>query len=306
MFETQVQLSRSPSIRERRSSLADRDAALVRTNVIAFVLLTLFVALAPFPYGAVTPRATFVLVGSAFIIGALAFFSGPTRRLGGLLIPCSALIVVAVIGAIQLAPTSIGTLRKIAPVSAEVYAGANRILSMFERRAVQPRISIAPDDTLVTILLALAFAALIAASSLLATTRMRRRVLIGALLASSAIHVLYATATTQASTRVHGTFINPNHFAGYLEIALAFSFAVIWRELLHNRERAAGVRDLADRVEKRIPALIATILLWCVIAAGIALTRSRGGILAALEPIVEHAVDIVRGAATDHSAGAPR
>jgi hypothetical protein len=28
--------------------------------------------------------------------------------------------------------------------------------------------------------------------------------------------------------------------------------------------------------------------------------------LAALEPIVEHAVDIVRGAPTDHSAGAAR
>jgi len=35
-------------------------------------------------------------------------------------------------------------------------------------------------------------------------------------------------------------------------------------------------------------------------------TRGVRDMLAALEPIVEHAVDIVRGAPTDHSAGAPR
>ena len=35
-------------------------------------------------------------------------------------------------------------------------------------------------------------------------------------------------------------------------------------------------------------------------------TRGVCDMLAAFEPIVEHAVDIVRGAPTDHSAGAPR
>ena len=35
-------------------------------------------------------------------------------------------------------------------------------------------------------------------------------------------------------------------------------------------------------------------------------TRGVRDMLAALEPIVEHAVDIVRDAPTDHSAGAPR
>lgn len=35
-------------------------------------------------------------------------------------------------------------------------------------------------------------------------------------------------------------------------------------------------------------------------------TRGVRDMLAAFEPIVEHAVDIVRGAPTDHSAGAPR
>jgi molybdopterin adenylyltransferase len=35
-------------------------------------------------------------------------------------------------------------------------------------------------------------------------------------------------------------------------------------------------------------------------------TRGVCDMLAALEPIVEHAVDIVRGAPTEHSAGAAR
>jgi O-antigen ligase len=92
--------------------------------------------------------------------------------------------------------------------------------------------------------------------------------------------VLVSTATSP-SVRLHGTFINPNHFAGYLQIALAFSFGLLWRELLHNRERASGIRDLADRVEKRAIPMAGPVILWAVIGAGIALTRSRGGILAA-------------------------
>ena len=81
--------------------------------------------------------------------------------------------------------------------------------------------------------------------------------------------------------RIHGAFVNPNHFAGYLEIALAFAFGTIWAEILMGRERVEGIRDHGERLEKLAVPLLLRILLWGVIATGIMLTRSRGGILAA-------------------------
>jgi putative inorganic carbon (HCO3(-)) transporter len=247
------------------------------------VLLVAFLAAVPFPYGAVTPTATFALTGTAFVIGALAFLTRPPQRIFGLaVIPLAALVLIAVVGLVQLIPMPMDQLRSLSPVSAATYADANEILHLFDRAALKPKISIAPSDTQATILLTLAYVVLFSSAAILFSTRTRRRIAIGVFLASCAIHVLYSTATTAASDRLHGTYINTNHFAGYLEIALAVSFAVIWRELMHNRERGDRIRDIADRFEKRAIPLIGPILLWAVIAAGIALTRSRGGILAAL------------------------
>jgi O-antigen ligase len=222
-----------------------------------------------------------VLTTAAFAIACLAFLSMPARPIGAAWVSVVSLVLVAAVGVVQLIPIASTTLRSIAPLSAKVYGDANAILRLFGRPAIQAKISIAPDDTRVTILQTLSYAALLAAAAILASSRMRRRVMIGVLLASSALHILYSTGTTGADQRLHGTFINPNHFAGYLQIALALAFAVVWRELLHNRERGAGIRDLAQRVEKRAIPLAGPILVWGVIAAGIALTRSRGGILAA-------------------------
>jgi putative inorganic carbon (hco3(-)) transporter len=268
---------------ESRASLADRDAILSPVNTTAFLLLTAFLALSPFPYGAVTPAATFALTGSAFVIGALTFLTRPgARRIGAVIIPLTALALIGIIGTVQLAPMTASTLKAIAPVSAKTYADANEILALFNRPSLRPKISIAPADTQTTILLTFAYVVLFACAAILFSTRRRRRVALTVFFTSVVIHLLYSTATTPAAERLHGTFINPNHFAGYLEIALAFAFGVAWRELLHNRERADGIRDLADRVEKRAVPLVGPVLLWAVVAAGIALTRSRGGILAAL------------------------
>jgi O-antigen ligase len=246
------------------------------------VLLAAFVALVPFPYGAVTPGGTFALTGSAFVIGALAFLTRPAaRRIGAAIVPVTVLAAIALAGLVQIVPMSMPRLQRIAPVSAMAYADANQILALFHRRPLTTRISIAPSDTESTILLTLAYAVLFCSGAILFSTRTRRRVALTIFFTSTVIHILTSTATTPAMERLHGTFINPNHFAGYLQIALAVAFGLIWREILHNQQRGEGAGDLADRVEKRLIPLVLSVLLWAVIAAGIALTRSRGAILAA-------------------------
>jgi O-antigen ligase len=74
--------------------------------------------------------------------------------------------------------------------------------------------------------------------------------------------------------------VNPNHFAGYLQIALAVAFGLLWREVLHYRS-SRGEHQRGQRFENIFMRTSVRVLLWGMIAAGIALTESRGGILTA-------------------------
>jgi len=243
--------------------------------------LVTWLALAPFPYGAVLPKGTLILEVAAFTIAILASLSRPvTHRFGLGAIPIVAIAMIAVIGLLQLIPMPLERLRSISPVSAQTYADANEILHLFGKPPATPRVSIAPTDTVNTILLALAYCAFLMSSMILVTTRLRRRVLVAALLASTVVHLIVAAAGNPGD-RLHGTFINPDHMSGYLEIGLAFAFGVVWTEVLTSSERVKRIHDRGERFERRFIPLAWRMLIWSVIAAGIVLTRSRGGLLAA-------------------------
>jgi putative inorganic carbon (HCO3(-)) transporter len=265
---------------QRAPSLADR------LNGLAFILLLVCIAVSPFPWGAILPGGNFTIEAFAFGIAALAF---ATRRdddtLGRAAIPVIALVLIGLLGLLQLVPLSNGVLRTISPQSARIYDDANEVLKLHDHALARPRISIAPIETKRTILLTLAYAALFTSGILLARTRSRRRWLVAVLLLTSAGHVLFAISRT-GTERMHGAYVNANHFAGYLEIALAFAFGAIWADILTARDRTADIRDRGDRLEARILSLLLHIAAWGVIAAGIALTRSRGGVLAAAVTLI--------------------
>ena len=272
-------------IRGNETSVAERTfvSPRERAQKLAFVLLVTWLALAPFPYGAVLPRGTLILEIFAFTIAALALAARPAgQRIGPAVIPGIAIAGIAVIGVIQLIPMSVEQLRTISPASARVYAEANEVLQLFRQSPVTPRISIAPTDTVNTILLTLAYCAALTASMILASTRLRRRVLLAALLSTAIVHIIVASLSSEGSDRLHGTFVDPDHMAGYLEIALAFAFALVWGEVLIGAERGRKIPDRGERVERRVIALAWRILVWAIIATGIVLTRSRGGLLASV------------------------
>lgn len=240
-------------------------------------MLLLGVAVAPFPWGAILPGGNFTIEAFAFVVSALTFATAPGDRLKPLPTPVLALLGIAILGLVQLMPTN----DSLSPMSARIYAEANSVLHLFGRPAIAPRISLAPDETKATILLTLAYAALFLSAAILANTRTRRRWLLGALFVTMTAHVLVSASMT-GTERMHGAFVNPNHFAGYLEIGLAFAFGLIWTEVMTGRDRVALVRDRSERIEKRALPFVWRILLWGVLAAGIALTRSRGGVIAAV------------------------
>lgn len=257
-------------------------AAATAAETVAFSVLLIAIAIVPLPYGAVLPGGKFLIEILAFSAAALALAGRPSLSLAGALaVPVTVLLLVAALGAVQLVPMPASTLRAVSPASAKVYDDTNSVLRLFDRPATPARISIAPGETRSTILLTLAYAALFGCAAVVCSTRLRRRIVFGVLLASSAVHVLVAAAMGGDTERIHGTFVNPDHFAGYLEIGAAFAFGLIWKEVLTGRDRVRGVRDRAERIERRGVHLVWRILLWAVIATGIVLTRSRGGIAAA-------------------------
>jgi O-antigen ligase len=240
----------------------------------------------PFPYGGITSLGTCIIESIAFVVLALTFQARPAvTRLYGTGVPIAALCAIALLGIVQIVPMTPAILARLSPESARLYGDAGAVLALFGR-GVRARISIAPTETVGTILLTLAYAALFVSSALLLRSRRKRRLFAAALLAGAAIHVIATTALRawQPGTddRLHGAFVNPNHLAGYLGIVLAVAFAALWREVLYARDDAPHIGELAARFEFRFMRLSTRALLWGLFVAAIGLTRSRGGILVAV------------------------
>jgi O-antigen ligase len=260
-----------------------RSGARRRINAAACAAMLAAVAAAPYPYGAVLPGAILRIEILAFLAAAAALISRPgDLRLRGAAAPIAFLCAITALGVLQIAPLGNELVRTLSPMSAKIYHETSELFRVFGRKdAPAAKISIAPADTLRVILLTLADLALFLAAALTLRRRTRRRIFAAVVLGGAVAAVaVAATQNDVAAERLHGPFINPDHFAGYLEISLALAFGVIWTEILTGGDRTRDLPDRAARVEKRILPLSAGILLWGFLAAGIVLTRSRGGILA--------------------------
>jgi O-antigen ligase len=250
---------------------------------VAFGLLLLFVIVAPLPYGGVLAGGRFAIEIAAFLIAAGAFLSRarpvPIRRAA---IPVAAMLSIAALGLVQVVPLPNGLLSSISPASRQIYHETNEILGLFGEAAVRPRISIAPVETMDVVRLVLADTALFLAAGRLLRRRSRRRLFAWALVGAGIVHVAAVAPRQILEGRVHGAFVNPNHLAAYLEIALACAFGLLWAEVLVNTDRGRGLTERAARVERRFLPLASRAAAWVALATGLALTQSRGGLASAL------------------------
>ncbi len=276
------------------------------------MLLLLLLAAAPLPWGSVLPGGALRIELLSYAALAVAVGVSPQRRLGPAWLPLLFAGVLALLGTFQLAPLPEGMIATASPVSARIYHETNRILGMYDAAPATPRISIAPAETLSVVLLTLAFAAAFAAAALSFGTGRYRRWFGWAVPVVGFVHIVLAMAFAGSNTalgRVHGAFVNPNNFAGYLEIALFVCFGLVWTEIATGRERIRHSPDLAVRLERRLVRLIPSMLLLFAIAGGLVLTQSRGGIAAASFVLVVGVVlSLVHPAAlrrrTQHALGA--
>jgi O-antigen ligase len=258
--------------------------------------LLLAVVLAPYPYGGIYPDATLRIEILAYLAGAATFLSPASRNsLGRAWLPVAAIAAIALLGALQLVPLPASWLGAISPVSREIYRDTADILGQFGRAAAAPaaRISIAPAETSGTAVLILADVVLFLSAALLLHTRARRRVFTVVLIACGLVQIASAVLGDEGVQRLHGSFVNPNNYAGYLQIALALAFGLLVSLLRRGRQKGDSLRDLFSRIERRLLPLAAAVALWGTFAAALALSRSRGGILAAILSTVLLAILVV-------------
>src|ERR1700682_1935488 len=184
----------SAQTRAKRAGLREELATQSwRENAALFVFLA-YVAIAPIPYGQITQEGELTLELFAFAALALLFFDHPrSSRLRGVRLPIAALLGVVALGVMQCLPLPQVVLGILSPVSARVYADAGHTLEAFGRQAPASRISIAPLETLDTILLTLAYIAFFVVGALVLRSRSRRRLFVAVLLGTAVIQILVAT-----------------------------------------------------------------------------------------------------------------
>ena len=265
-----------------REALASASAD--RWQRIGFLLLVLLILVAPAIYGGVTPVGIFVIQLLAFSSAGCALASrASAHRLGFLAWPLGALFLLALLGVLQLMPLPAPVLAAVSPESARIWADARTNLAAFGRTTLPaPRVSIAPGETVTTILLTLAYGAAFIAALRLAARRPGRRLILGALLTGAFLQILIALWANAGEGRTRGPFVNPDHFAGWLEISIPFALALLLLSVTRLRDSVGGIlRPKKDhRLEIALAKVGGAVFLWLLLVAGAVRTHSRGGMIA--------------------------
>lgn len=264
------------------------------------VVLAAAVLWTPWPFGSVVPWAAALAAaaGSAALAAGL-LAGGRLRTLRPALVPAAALGVLALLGVAQSLSWPAGLVRVLSPEHARLAAEATAALDprsalagsgAGEAAAVaaapaRTALSVAPRVTRRTAVLVASLAAALLAAALAGRQRLGRRVLGASVLAVALAQILYGAPRWLArsmtlwgvpvpgSDRLRGTYVNPNHFALLLEMALAIALAWGWWSLV----RATRTSSL----ERKIALVAPPLLVWLTLFVALAMSGSRAGLAAA-------------------------
>lgn len=253
--------------------------------LVAAVPLALLLAAAPWPFGGVVPQAEGLLVVGALVaLAAAALAAGGTSPLGRVRGPVAALAAVAAWGGLQSLPWPAAVVRRLSPEHARLAAETAAALGDPAPTAVA--LTLAPEVTRSTALLFAALAAVTATGAYAAASALGRRLVAGTVLIVALAQILadlprwlaggrtiWGVDVATDATRLRGTFVNPNHLATFLLIALALAFAWIWW---------AARKSAGGSAERRLAWLAPPVGTWLLLFTGLAFTGSRSGLLAAV------------------------
>ena len=253
------------------------------------ILAAVGLVILPLPFGGVTPWAQTASLVGAFLLLALALAWTPRLApLAKVVAPATALALIALLGWGQSWPLPAALVHIVSPEHARLFAEAS---SFTGRAQGSLALSLAPATSRDTALLFLAAAACLLAGALIGRERRGRRLCSLAFVAGALIQwmigladfvagrsMIWGVTVASAPGRMHGTFVNPNHFATYLGMALPCLFAWAWWSA-----RRASLAGMAAGGRQRRWFLVAPPLaLWILLFAGLTMSASRAAMLAAL------------------------
>ena len=246
----------------------------------------MLVVWAPLPFASVTPGFAAILQIAAFLLLALAPWlpgNAATVRGAALGVPL-ALAGVAALGIAQSVSWPIALVERLSPEHAR-FARESAELADAPAPERAP-LSLAPAASRAAALDWLLPAAGFALAARSGAERRSRRLVAAALLGSALFQLLYGAQlwfarssaiwgveTPLAALRLRGSFVNPNHLALYLELALAVALGWGYREA-RRAAREAGA-------ERRFARLAPPVLAASALFAALAFTGSRAGLVAA-------------------------
>ena len=264
------------------------DSPTPTTGLAALLLLLLWMA-APLPFGAVLPwprAAAQIAALLAFVL--VAGHRDGFRALRHAAWPAAAVAMVGLWGALQAMSWPPLVARAVAPRAVELWRGAPGDAAI--------HLSSAPSVSASTALQWLGVAAALAAASAVGVSRPWRRAFFVALLLVALFEIAYGfhglarsprmiwgVEVPGASQRLRGTFINPNHLAFFLGLALSACQAWLWWAVRRFRRSGRGW----ERV-------VLALTLAALLVAGLIGTGSRGGQLAWLVALGVQAVVLAR------------
>ncbi len=263
---------------ETKNGVIIRYSAGLLTGCLALLLLG-----APLPFGGVTPWATAILQGMGFAArGLAAWVVERPRDLRPAALPAAALAAIALLGFLQALPWPAGLVDLLSPGHAEAWRRAAELSGT----PAADHLSFAPAASRAAALTWAAAAGALLAGAVAGRRRTRRRWLLAALLAGALFQIFFGARQwfARADTlwgveiplipRLHGTFVNSNHLALYLEMALPAAFAWSWWASRQARRET--------HVERKLLLLAPPALVWLTLFVGLAFTGSRGGLLGAV------------------------
>jgi len=263
-------------------------------------LLTLLLLGAPLPFGGVTPWAEALLRGlcfAALVLAAVAVESPAALRPA--MAPAAALAAVALLGLLQAAPLPAGLVARLSPEHARVEQQAAQLVQEPSAAREPARLTLAASGTRSAVVGWAAAAAVFLAAAVAGRRREQRRWLACAVLAVGLFevffgardwfarsHSIWGVELPATAIRLRGTFVNPNHLAAYLEMALPLAFAWGWWAARRARDQ--------PQIERQVLLVAPPVMLWLTLFTGLSFTGSRGGLLAAIAAVTVQGVLVAR------------
>lgn len=267
-----------------------------QTNLMAtygLVCLCLVICAGPLPFGSVLVRDRTLLgllVCSAAVL-ALGATKDSTSRESAL--PGWAFVFVGGVGVVQSLPMPRGLVTLLAPRLADIWQGAS---VMTGESAGPMTLSIAPQVSRTVALHWMVVGLAFWASALLVRERQHRRLLALCLFGVAIFQILYGGGRMMTESqliwgvevpgdpsRLRGTYVNSDHLATLLLMALSMTCGWLWWALRRVFAARGGI-------EQRLSALGPPLLAVVVLFAGLAFTGSRAGLVAAVSALLGMAI----------------